>query len=410
MKKFSVILCLLLLLSLVGCTAEPPRREETESAQSQQTQAPAEPTDASEDSEKDSYTASDAELISNAENVVATMGDRALTVGELQLYYRNAIYTYCSQNPYYMTTMGLDLSQPLDQQYYMGDETQTWEQYFLNAALTSWQNYTAAEFLAQRDHFEVGEEIQNKIDGMPQQLESIALANGYESAQAYLDAEMTPGVSEEMYYEFNRIYVVSNEYVNWFYTAQYPDSRQIDQYYSENEETLLADGITRDMGLISSVRHILIKPKGGTTDESGMTTYTDEEWASALTQAQTLLLQWKEGEATEESFAALANTYSEDTGSATTGGLYQQVCVDSNYVPEFENWAIDENRQSGDTEVVRTTYGYHIMYFVSGESYMETLVAKRMVSEKIQEKLLALKEELPMEVHYSRILLCEDAV
>lgn len=359
---------------------------------------------------KDSYTATQEVISKKADTVVATMGDRELTLSELQLYYINSIYAFYSQNYYYMSMMGLDLSQPLDQQYYMGQEGLTWEQFFLDSALNSWQNYTVVEILAERDNFSIDPQLQAQIDSMPEQLESIAAAYGYENAEAYLNEEMAPGVTMDVYVNFNRVYCISNEYVNYFYETQYPNNKDITLYYKENQDVFASNGVSRDMGLISDVRHILVQPKGGVTDENGVTTYSEDEWATALSEAERILKQWNEGEATEESFAVLANTYSEDGGSNTIGGLYEDVHIDSNYVPEFKNWAIDFTRKPGDVEIVQTTYGYHIMYFVSGENYFERLVGEQLVAERIQRNLLAIKEELPMEVNFKKVLLCEGSV
>lgn len=359
---------------------------------------------------KASYLATEEDINKKADTVVATMGDRELTLSELQLYYINSIYAFYSQNYYYMSMMGLDLNQPLDQQYYMGQEGLTWEQFFLDSALNSWQNYTTVEILAEQDNFSIDPQLQAQIDSMPDQLESIAAAYGYENAEAYLNEEMAPGVTMDIYVNFNRVYCISNEYVNYFYETQYPNNKDITIYYKENEDVFTSNGVSRDMGLISDVRHILVKPKGGTTDENGVTTYSEDEWATALSEAERILKQWNEGEANEESFAVLANTYSEDAGSNTTGGLYQDVHIDSNYVPEFKNWAIDFTRKSGDVEIVQTTYGYHIMYFVSGENYFERLVGEQLVAERIQAKLMEIKEEMPMEVNFKKILLCEGSV
>jgi len=33
-------------------------------------------------------------------------------------------------------------------------------------------------------------------------------------------------------------------------------------------------------------------------------------------------------------------------------------------VSEFEDWCFDPSRQAGDTGIVQTSYGYHVMYFV----------------------------------------------
>ena len=359
---------------------------------------------------KASYTADHDVLARKAETVVATMGDKELTLGELQLYYINSIYAFYSQNYYYMSMMGLDLSQPLDQQYYMGQEGLTWEQFFLDSALKAWQNYAIVEILAEQENFSIDPQLQAQLDAMPEQLESIAAAYGYESAEAYLNEEMAPGVNMDSYVNFNRVYCVSNEYVNNYYATQYPNNKDITLYYKANQELFDSNGITRDIGLISSVRHILIQPKGGTTNENGETTYSEEEWATALSEAERIVKQWEEGEATEESFATLANTYSEDGGSNTTGGLYEDIHIDASFVPEFKNWAIDFNRKPGDVEIVQTTFGYHIMYFVSGENYFLRQVGEQLVAERIQEKLLAVKEEMPMEVNYRKILLCEGSI
>ena len=70
--------------------------------------------------------------------------------------------------------------------------------------------------------------------------------------------------------------------------------------------------------------------------------------------------------ATEESFAALAEELSEDGGSKSNGGLYQEI-YHNQMVQTFNDWIFDESRQVGDTGIVETDYGYHVMYF-SGEN------------------------------------------
>jgi hypothetical protein len=292
----------------------------------------------------------------------------------------------------------------------MGEENMTWEQFFLENALQSWQSYTIMEILAERDNFTISADMQAQIDSIAAQLESIADAYGYEDAQAYLNEEMAPGVTTDVYVNFNRVYCISNEYVTNFYQTQYPNLVEITRYYGENRDTFEANGIAPNIGLISSVRHILVKPQGGTTDESGNTTYSEDEWTTALSEAERILKQWQEGEATEDSFAILANTYSEDGGSNTTGGLYEGITVDANYVEEFKGWAIDPVRKTGDVEIVKTQFGYHIMYFVHGEDYFEYLVGEQLVADRIQQKVLALAEELPMDVNYKKILLCEGSI
>ena len=53
------------------------------------------------------------------------------------------------------------------------------------------------------------------------------------------------------------------------------------------------------------------------------------------------------GDATEDSFAALANEKSDD-GNGTTGGLYENV-YPGQMVSSFNDWCFDESRQTGNT-------------------------------------------------------------
>ena len=113
------------------------------------------------------------------------------------------------------------------------------------------------------------------------------------------------------------------------------------------------------------VRHILIQPAAGELS-SGDVGYEDEQAAlkaDAKAQAEQILADWQAGEATEDSFAALAVEKSTDTGSKYDGGLYSQV-YQGQMVDTFNDWCFDSSRKTGDTGIVETTYGYHIMYFV----------------------------------------------
>ena len=138
---------------------------------------------------------------------------------------------------------------------------------------------------------------------------------------------------------------------------------------------VLFDNIRANNSKIANVRHILVSFEGGTKGEDGTTTYSEEEKNTARTEAERILQLWKDGEATEESFAALVPANSDDQGSLTTGGLYENITVDSNYMENFLNWAM-EPRKDGDTGIVETEYGYHIMYYVSTNdlSYRDTMI------------------------------------
>ena len=121
---------------------------------------------------------------------------------------------------------------------------------------------------------------------------------------------------------------------------------------------------------MKNVRHILVAPSHDhaedETHEDGET-YSAEELAAAKAAADEILASWKAGEATEESFALLANEKSAD-GDGVSGGLYENI-YPGQMVEAFENWCYDAARKTGDTDIVETEYGYHVMYFV-GDSEM----------------------------------------
>ena len=73
---------------------------------------------------------------------------------------------------------------------------------------------------------------------------------------------------------------------------------------------------------------------------------------------------------TEDNFATLASTNSEDPGSKDNGGLYEEVNV-GDMVDAFNDWCFDASRKPGDTGIIETEYGYHIMYYV-GNDHDET--------------------------------------
>lgn len=124
-----------------------------------------------------------------------------------------------------------------------------------------------------------------------------------------------------------------------------------------------------------NIRHILIRAEtseGAETNSRGVAVPTQEQMDAAKAEAERLLEEWKAGEATEESFAALAREHSSDSGSSSVGGLYTYV-TEGSMVANFNDWIFDSARQPGDTGLVEnggddaTYYGWHVIYFQKGE-------------------------------------------
>jgi hypothetical protein len=133
----------------------------------------------------------------------------------------------------------------------------------------------------------------------------------------------------------------------------------------------------------ASVRHILVKAEAG---EDG--TYSDEAKAKAKARAEEILAEYQAGDKTEESFAALAEQYSEDEGSNTNGGLYENI-YKGQMVQEFNDFCFGGHK-SGDTAIVYgesgSYAGYHVVYYVGdGELYSDYIAKTDLQSEAMSD-------------------------
>ena len=138
-----------------------------------------------------------------------------------------------------------------------------------------------------------------------------------------------------------------------------------------------------------TARHILFQTK----DQNSGNDLSEEEIAKKKTQAEDVLKKFNEGDKTEDSFAALANEYNEDTGSSSNGGLYEHI-YPCQMVTEFNDWVFDANRKAGDVELVETDYGYHIIYFVAkdGKDYYDSAIRSSKANKDIETETKALQE------------------
>ncbi len=133
----------------------------------------------------------------------------------------------------------------------------------------------------------------------------------------------------------------------------------------------------------ASVRHILIKAEA---DAEG--NYTDEAKDAAKQKAEEILAEYEAGEESEESFAALAEQYSEDDGSNTNGGLYENI-YQGQMVAEFNDFAFGGHKP-GDTAIIygeSASYaGYHVVYYVGeGDLYSNYIAKTALQSEAMSE-------------------------
>ena len=165
---------------------------------------------------------------------------------------------------------------------------------------------------------------------------------------------------------------VKNSYgentVNWIYSAD----RQVgDKAVIETDGGYVVIYMValphRETAKAVDVRHILVQfDSSSSSSSSSSSTITEAEKASYYAKAEEIYNSFLENP-TEDNFAALANEKSDDTGSNTNGGLYEKVAP-GDMIDGFNDWIFDPARKPGDTAIIETTYGYHIMYYVGNDN------------------------------------------
>ena len=161
--------------------------------------------------------------------VVATVGEHKINAVEANYYFADLVTsTYSEWNSMYgeatesyMTMMGLDLSLPLDEQYY--SEEQTWADYFLESALDQAKADYALYDQAMAEGFTLSEDDQSVLDSSIETMGMYAMLYGYSNTNDYLEAMYGHGSNEKSY----RAYTERSAIASAYYTA-YSDSLTYD--------------------------------------------------------------------------------------------------------------------------------------------------------------------------------------
>lgn len=133
------------------------------------------------------------------------------------------------------------------------------------------------------------------------------------------------------------------------------------------------------------------------------------------TDAQTILDEWKNGEATEESFIALCEKYSEEESSKENGGLLEAV-LPSGMDESLSGWLFDKERKAGDTTAVTMEDGYnYVMYFMGhNEPEWKLSIKSTLLGNVMGEYLEQISESIQVEdkggkLNYLKLQAMEEA-
>lgn len=355
---------------------------------------------------KGTYSVTDDEILAAHDTIVATVGDQTLTNGQLQAYYWAEVMSIYQQYGDYAIYFGLDFSQPLDTQICsLTEEGLTWQQYFLQCALDNWHCYQSMKLDSEEAGFEPEADYVEYIENLSQTLEETAVSSGAADAAELILGVAGAGCTVEDYLDYLRLYNDGYIYYAELIEQIVPTDEEIKAYFAENEATYSENGITKESGKYVDVRHVLIVPEdeNATTGDDGYPVYSDDAWAACEAEAQKLYDQWLAGDMSEDSFAALANEHSYDS-DGTDGGLYTDVS-EGYMVENFNDWCFDAARQPGDHGLVKTQYGYHIMYFVGSRDIWYATAESDLIDSRASALLPASMEKHPVEIDYTAIAL-----
>ena len=109
---------------------------------------------------------------------------------------------------------------------------------------------------------------------------------------------------------------------------------------------------------------------------------------------QAVLDEWKNGAATEESFAEICDKYRDPAVSTAKGGLYEAL-VSGNMEEELKVWVFDEGRKAGDTAVITpegSEYTYVAYYIAPNEEEWYLSIRQTLLNERLTEYMEGLAE------------------
>jgi hypothetical protein len=217
--------------------------------------------------------------------------------------------------------------------------------------------------------------------------------------QAQLQADIDDYVSnygEDSYQSLIQSYG-SEDAFNYINSNYYLFNALAEQLVGEPTTADLEQYVT-DNGVFS-VKHILLKTVSeDVTDDDGNVTQTADEYNDAmLAQAEDLLSQLKASDDMESLFDELMNEYSEDGGLSSNPDGYTFDST-SSLVDGFREAALELD-VGGLSDIVETSYGYHIMLRlpVDASEYHDDWVsdnADALVSDALDKAEVSLSDDI----------------
>ena len=283
--------------------------------------------------------------------VAATVGQHEISNAEMNYYFIDQVNNFYNQYGSYISLFGLDLTKPLNEQVVDEEKGTTWADDFMNSALQSAQSTYALVDAAKAAGHTLTEAEQKSIDSTLSNMKAYALMYGYGDTTTYLKAMYGKGASEESFRSYYENNLLASSYHNTYSKGLTYDSAALEAAYNENPAEYHA--FSYDSYYLNAVNY----REGGTKDENGNVTYSDEEKAAAVeaaeADAQAIVASGaKTNKDLNLAINALAiNADAENDVAAT-------VCVDYAYASVnsvVRDWVTSSDRKAGDLTFIPST-------------------------------------------------------
>jgi len=316
--------------------------------------------------------------------VALTVGGYELSNADLNYYFIDAVNAFYNdvyeQYTTYTTlavqTMyGLDMTQPLNAQYYNEANGETWADYFLNDAIT----YAEATYVlyakAMEAGFELSEEAETYLNASLASTRAQAGLYGYSNMEDYLKAYYGNGADEESYVNYYRVNAIADAYYTEYANALTYTADEISTYNTEHYNDFSSFDYSY---YYVNCKHFLpsdVAATEATADQLEAARIAAKDAAEALAKASDLTILNKNISNMEINAGNTTAKATEINGTAkgSIGTLY----VD---------WVIDSARTAGDTTVVEyesesdtdeVVDGYYVVLFEGRKDFNEKMRSVR---------------------------------
>lgn len=303
----------------------------------------------------------------------------AMKFTEAAYLYGSVSREFYMSNAEVMSYLGFDYyTDHKDQECTIAGDGSSWYDYFSSLMTTYAKQYLVIAEAANAAGIDLTEEERSNITASLEQLD--VYAEQYKmSVDEYTREAYKNNVTKQDIYNSTVLSALAGKYYNMVVDSFTFTDSEYQAYYNENFKD------QTDYNMVN-VRHILVD---------------DEE------EAKRILEEIVKSDDVEKAFSDAAKQYTTDPGSKETGGLYENV-YKGQMVEEFENWCFEANRMVGDTGIVKTSYGYHIMYMSSfGESYFRSVADEQLRNDAFDKKYSEWLVLYPITVNEAAIELIE---